>query len=159
MNRKIKKDVEERYTRYTARKFSIIFLLLVSLIVLVILVIPLGAASLSIGDVFNSIFSRGSSHADIIIWQLRLPRILMAIVCGAGLALSGAIMQGVLHNPLASPFTLGVSSAAFFGGMIGGSLAMLFGVGMGLNIGVAFLFGMIALSLIYMISRRRGMTP
>jgi len=155
----IKGDAEKRYAKYTARKFGILFFLLVSLVVLAILVIPLGSASLSIGDVFNSIISRGSNRADIIVWQLRLPRILMAIVCGAGLALSGSVVQGVLHNPLASPFTLGVSSTAFFGGMIGGSLATLFGVGIWLNIGVAFLFGMIALSLIYMVSRRRGMTP
>ena len=147
-------EIEERYAKYTARKFVILFALLASLIILAIAVTPLGAASLSVGDVFHSLFSRGSSRADIIIWQLRLPRILMAIVCGMGLALSGAVVQGVLHNPLASPFTLGVSSAAFFGGMIGGA----FGVGMGLNVGFAFFFGMLALFLIYGISKRRGMT-
>jgi iron complex transport system permease protein len=114
----IKGEMEERYARYTARKFGILFFLLASLIVLAIAVIPLGAASLSVGDVFHSLFSGGSGRADIIIWQLRLPRILMAIICGMGLALSGAVVQGVLHNPLASPFTLGVSSAAFFSGMI-----------------------------------------
>jgi len=152
----IKGDVEKRYERYTARKFGILFFLLASLIVLAIISIPLGAAALSISDVIYSIFFKGLNlHADIIVWQLRLPRILMAIVCGMGLALSGAVMQGVLHNPLASPFTLGVSSASAFGGM----LAMLFGVGMGLNIGVAFLFGMLVLLLMYWISRRRGMTP
>ena len=159
----IKGEIEERYARYTARKFGILFFLLTSLVILAIAVVPLGAASLSIGEVFHAIFSRGSSHADIIIWQLRLPRILMAIICGMGLALSGAVVQGVLHNPLASPFTLGVSSAAFFGGMIGGA----FGVVMGLNVGFAFIFvkvgfafffGMLALFLIYGISKRRGMT-
>ncbi|BDC36550.1 MAG: iron ABC transporter permease [Candidatus Methanoliparum thermophilum] len=150
----IKGEIEEKYARYTARKFSVIFILLASLIALAILVTPLGTASLSVGDVFNSIFSRGSGHADMIIWGLRLPRILMAIICGMGLALSGAVVQGVLHNPLASPFTLGVSSAAFFGGMI----ATAFGVGMGLNVGFAFLFGMLALFLIYRISKQRGMT-
>ncbi|VUT25208.1 MAG: Cobalamin import system permease protein BtuC [Candidatus Methanolliviera sp. GoM_oil] len=153
--REIKGEIEERYAKYTARKFVILFALIASLIALAIAVTPLGAASLSVGDVFHSLFYRGSSRADIIIWQLRLPRIAMAIICGMGLALSGAVVQGVLHNPLASPFTLGVSSAAFFGGMIGGA----FGVGMGLNVGFAFFFGMLALFLIYGISKRRGMTP
>ncbi|VUT24591.1 MAG: Cobalamin import system permease protein BtuC [Candidatus Methanolliviera sp. GoM_asphalt] len=153
--REIKGEIEERYAKYTARKFGILFALLASLVILAIAVVPLGAASLSIGEVFHAIFSRGSGRADIIVWQLRLPRIAMAIICGTGLALSGAVVQGVLHNPLASPFTLGVSSAAFFGGMIGGA----FGAGMGLNVGFAFFFGMLALFLIYGISKRRGMTP
>jgi len=150
----IKEEMEGRYARYTARKFGFIFILLASLIALAILTIPLGAASMSVGDVITSIFSGGSGHADMIIWELSIPRILMAIICGMGLALSGAVVQGVLHNPLASPFTLGVSSAAFFGGMIGGA----FGVGMGLNVGFAFFFGMLALFLMYGISKRRGMT-
>lgn len=50
-----------------------------------------------------------------IVWQIRLPYALMAVMVGAALALSGAEMQTVLNNPLASPFTLGVSSAASFG--------------------------------------------
>ncbi|BDC36630.1 FecCD family ABC transporter permease [Candidatus Methanoliparum sp. LAM-1] len=145
---------EERYAKYTARRFGILSLLLASLIVLAILVIPLGAASISLEDVIDSIFSRGSSYTDTIVWQLRLPRILMAIVSGMGLALSGAVVQGVLHNPLASPFTLGVSSAAFFGAMVGG----IFGAGIGINIVFAFFFGMVALLLIYLIAKRREMS-
>jgi len=152
------KELEESYARYTTRKFGMIFILLASLVILMIAVIPLGIVSLSLEEVFCIIFSRGSGHADVIIWELRLPRVIMAIVCGMGLALSGTVMQSILHNPLASPFTLGISSAAFFGGMIGGTLAVAYGVGMGLNIGIAFLFGMLALSLMYGLSKRRGMT-
>ncbi|EGO65500.1 FecCD family ABC transporter permease [Acetonema longum] len=53
-------------------------------------------------------------HADII-WQLRLPRVLMAAVTGAGLALCGAVMQASLQNPLAEPYILGISSGASLG--------------------------------------------
>jgi iron complex transport system permease protein len=52
---------------------------------------------------------------EMIITQIRLPRLLGALLCGAALGLSGALMQGALRNPLASPFTLGVSQAAAFG--------------------------------------------
>ncbi|MDR0362335.1 MAG: iron ABC transporter permease [Planctomycetota bacterium] len=53
--------------------------------------------------------------AAVTIWEVRLPRILTALVCGAALALSGAVFQGLLLNPLADPYTLGVSSGAAFG--------------------------------------------
>jgi len=56
-----------------------------------------------------------SGTAYNIIWNIRLPQILTAIVAGSGLAISGAAMQSVLKNPLASPFTLGISHAAAFG--------------------------------------------
>jgi iron complex transport system permease protein len=65
-----------------------------------------------------------SQHA--IVWQVRLPLSLMALLVGAALALAGAEMQTVLNNPLASPFTLGVSSAASFGA----SLAIVLGLGL-----------------------------
>ena len=55
---------------------------------------------------------RGS---DVIVWQIRLPVALMALLVGAALGLSGLVMQTVLHNPLASSYTLGVSAGAGFG--------------------------------------------
>ncbi|MCK9175139.1 MAG: iron ABC transporter permease [Desulforhopalus sp.] len=59
-----------------------------------------------------------------IIWEVRLPRILMASLVGAGLAVSGTVYQGILLNPLADPYTLGISSGAAFGA----SLALLFNI-------------------------------
>ena len=67
-----------------------------------------------------------SPAESAIIWQIRLPYALTAVLVGAALALSGAEMQTVLNNPLASPFTLGVSSAASFGA----SLAIVLGLGL-----------------------------
>tara|TARA_B100000902_G_scaffold108600_2_gene110319 strand:+ start:187 stop:1290 length:1104 start_codon:yes stop_codon:yes gene_type:complete len=70
----------------------------------------------------------GISEADSlqsdIIWQLRFPRILMAITCGVALATAGALMQGCLGNPLVSPLTLGVASGA----SLGAALAIVFGL-------------------------------
>ena len=60
-----------------------------------------------------------------VVWHLRLPRVFLGVAAGIGLAISGAAMQGVTRNPLVSPFTVGISSAAAFGA----SMAIMFGVG------------------------------
>lgn len=57
----------------------------------------------------------GDTTASTIIWGIRVPRVLAAVLVGAGLALAGAVMQSVLNNPLGSPYTLGISHAAMFG--------------------------------------------
>ena len=82
----------------------------------------------------------------------------MAIVCGASLGVAGAILQGVLRNPLAEPFTLGISSAA----AMGASLAIIGGVkffgaySVVLN---AFISAFVATLVIYSIAKSKGMTP
>ncbi|NLC35973.1 MAG: iron ABC transporter permease [Alcaligenaceae bacterium] len=83
-----------------------------------------GAAALSWHEVWHALThpQQPDSTAHFIVWELRLPQALMAIVVGASLGLAGAEMQTVLDNPLASPFTLGVSSAAALGAAL--SLAL-----------------------------------
>ncbi|MGE3871327.1 MAG: FecCD family ABC transporter permease [Parvibaculaceae bacterium] len=84
-----------------------------------------------------------------IVMLVRAPRIMLASVCGMGLALAGAAMQGVFRNPIAAPELLGVSSGAAFGGV----LAILLGVPSPLLIANAFLGGFLALLLVAMIAR------
>ncbi|WP_282759739.1 iron ABC transporter permease [Komagataeibacter saccharivorans] len=99
-----------------------------------------------------------SAGQSVIVWQIRLPYALMAVCVGAALGLAGAEMQTVLANPLASPFTLGVSAAAAFGA----SLAIIMGWGIP---GVsdawvvsadAFVFAIGSVLMLDMVSRRRG---
>jgi iron complex transport system permease protein len=96
----------------------------------------------------------------VIVWDVRLPIAVMAVVVGASLSIAGAEMQTILNNPLASPFTLGVSAAAGFGA----ALAIVLGVsvipfaGPFLIAGNAFIFAMAASALIYFLSRMRGVT-
>lgn len=81
----------------------------------IILSLIIGAVSISFYDVINSLFLEQESQAiSQIIWQLRLPRTLMAFIAGAGLALSGLVLQTVTRNPLADPYLFGVSSGASF---------------------------------------------
>ncbi|WP_375295773.1 FecCD family ABC transporter permease [Gordonia westfalica] len=105
------------------------------LIISIAAAVTLGPASLSVRDVYAVIgehWGIGSSGLtalqDGIVWQLRLPRTLLAAVCGAGLALCGAIMQSLLRNPLADPFVLGISSGASTGAV----LVAILGIGGGI---------------------------
>ena len=89
------------------------------------LAITIGPANLSVRDVYAVVLEHwgvGSSGVsrikDGIVWELRLPRTLLAAVCGAGLALCGVIMQSLLRNPLADPFVLGISSGASTGAVM-----------------------------------------
>ncbi|MFV3370654.1 FecCD family ABC transporter permease [Pseudomonas sp. NY15435] len=94
----------------------------------------------------------------VIIWNVRLPYAVMALLVGGALALAGAEMQTILDNPLASPFTLGVSSSA----ALGASLAIFFHLGnawLSANAAVslaAFLFACLSLVLLQLLSRLRG---
>jgi len=83
---------------------------------------------------------------------IRLPRILLAAVVGAGLAIAGAALQGIFRNPLIGPQIIGVSSGAAFGG----ALAILISESGALLITFAFLFGMIAIVVVYSLSRING---
>ncbi|MBB4000239.1 FecCD family ABC transporter permease [Aureimonas pseudogalii] len=91
---------------------------------------------------------------ETVVLHVRLPRVLLAALCGGGLSLCGAALQGVFRNPLVSPHILGVSSGASFGG----ALAILLGVGGIAMIGSAFAFGIGALVLVGLLSRAGGGT-
>ncbi|MFF8382502.1 FecCD family ABC transporter permease [Streptomyces kanasensis] len=95
------------------------------LAVSVALTITVGPADLGVADVWSVVASHlGGAPSglspirDGIVWNLRLPRTLLAAVCGAGLAVCGAVMQSLLRNPLADPFVLGVSSGASTGAVL-----------------------------------------
>ncbi len=87
-----------------------------------------GPSSLGAVDALRGVFmpSSLSRSAAVIIWDVRLPQALMALLVGASLSLAGAELQTILNNPMASPFTLGMSSAATFGA----ALAIVLGIGL-----------------------------
>jgi iron complex transport system permease protein len=78
-----------------------------------------GISDISVIEMLKSLFSSSDGNTYTIINQIRFPRVVLAIVAGAGLACSGCVFQGVLRNPLADPFTLGISGGAAFGASIG----------------------------------------
>ena len=161
-------EAKEAYSRLTARKILFILVGLGALVALVVVATSLGSADLGVDSVASAIAARVfpflnlevSSKVDVIVWDIRLPRIVLGVVAGAGLAISGAAMQGIMRNPLVSPFTVGISSAAGFGA----SVAIIFGAGMVgsgkyLVITNAFAFALLASFLVYGLARIRGMRP
>ncbi len=75
----------------------------------------LGSTSMGVSRVFASLFGGGEAGDAIIIWQIRFPRALAALLVGMALGMSGAALQGLLRNPLAEPGVLGVSATAALG--------------------------------------------
>ena len=74
-----------------------------------------GPINIPLTDVIKYIFTFDTNGAGGVIWNIRMVRIVGALLAGAGLAVAGVVMQCILRNPLASPFTLGISSASAFG--------------------------------------------
>ena len=116
-----------QYKKILLRRFILAGAILLLILLSLLLDFTLGPAGLSVTTLWQTLFDAASADAGtrVIVWELRLPFALMAIVVGLGLGLAGAEMQTILNNPLASPFTLGVSSAASFGA----ALAIILGLG------------------------------
>lgn len=151
------------YRRLVRRRIWLVGLIAALTLVTLVLDVATGPSALGLQDVVRGLLDPASldPRDNVIIWGIRLPQALMAILVGAALALSGAEMQSVLHNPLASPFTLGVSSAAAFGA----ALAVVFGIGVpGLALGLlvsanAFIFAFAAILGLALIAQLRGAGP
>ena len=88
-----------------------------ALILAVVLSISVGSVWMSPQDVLHGL-SPGPELASLIVWELRAPRTLLGLLVGATLGLSGAVLQGLLRNPLADPGLLGVSAGAAFGAVV-----------------------------------------
>jgi iron complex transport system permease protein len=115
------------HRRRTHTRLVILCLLAAATLGAFLLDIVTGPSSLSAGDAIRGILAPGGlgRSATVIIWDVRLPQALMAVLVGIALSLAGAEMQTTLNNSLASPFTLGLSSAATFGA----ALAIILGIG------------------------------
>lgn len=159
----------EQYHGYIRHKRLVIFLFALLLLVLVVISIMLGTADLTPLDVLAALVGQGNTHDLIVIWNLRMPRVLTAIIGGIALALAGCAFQSVLRNPLASASTLGISQGAAFGASVaiivlgmGSSAAAYEGLGSSnpyLTVICAFVGAIASTLIILALSRFRDMTP
>jgi len=109
------KDTSEEYRHYTRRKVFFIIFSLILLFAIVICSLCVGSMHLTVGKVIGALLNPIEKASQVVIWNIRLPRIFAAIIAGISLAAAGCVMQCVLKNPLASPFTMGISQGAAFG--------------------------------------------
>ncbi len=108
-------DPLEVYRKGAFKKWIFLSLALILLCIMVLISLSLGSSDMSIIDAYYGLLGKGDPVSETIVWKIRLPRVVTAIIAGAGLAAAGATMQTVLRNPIGSPVTLGISQAAAFG--------------------------------------------
>ena len=165
-------DTEKKLNDHRNRRRVTIVILVAVLLVLTVLCMMAGSSHMTPAECINALFGKGSASQVRIIRNIRIPRVIAAIVAGAGLATSGLIMQTCLNNPMASPSTLGVSNAAVFGANLsiiafaGGFLETgnnLTSYTVGANpyatSGMAFIFSAISVLLILGLCRLRSFSP
>jgi iron complex transport system permease protein len=121
-------DITRGYRRLLRRRVAVLLLAATALLLSIVADISIGSSDFSFGQIARAIVAPGSVDPEtaIIVRELRLPYALMAVLVGMALSLAGAEMQTILNNALASPFTLGVSSAA----SLGAALVFVLGIGL-----------------------------
>ena len=167
--------VPEDYLAYVRRKYFWIMGGLLLLFFMLVYSISVGAVEIPFYKVIQTLLgqepvTKSDENIWRIVWNIRLPQALAAIVAGAGLSVAGVVMQSILRNPIASPFTLGVSNAGAFGAAVSvvvlGTGKMQSTVADAVIINnpymtttVAFLFCLLATGVILLISKIRGTSP
>jgi iron complex transport system permease protein len=164
------KYILDSYKKHTHKKFLFLIISILILILLVLISISIGSYQIDIFKVIHTVIFGGTDSIATVIWQIRIPRVLTAIVGGMGLAISGVAMQSILRNPLGSPFTLGISHTSAFGAAF--SIVFL-GAGSIQSSSVdaviqnnpfivticAFLFSLLATIIIIALAKYKGATP
>lgn len=132
-----------------------------ALVITMIVAMGIGRYNISLVDIINTLLPKSLVSADVdpnvrtVIYNIRLPRVLLAALAGSGLAVSGAAFQSLFSNPLATPDTLGVATGASFGAALG--IILGFGaIGIQLS---AFIIGIACVGLVYFISKVKGERP
>ena len=141
----------------------------VALLVILVLGVAAGSVAVAPGDTLGILASRilgldvprtWSAAAETIVVELRLPRVLTAMVVGLGLAVAGATFQGLVRNPLADPYVLGTASGAALGAAIAVILPVrTLVLEFGLLHGLAFAGALAAVFVVYRLSRVGGLSP
>ncbi|MDR1404464.1 MAG: iron ABC transporter permease [Candidatus Methanoplasma sp.] len=147
------------YEAIVGRKVTILLICAAAVFVFFILDLMTGASMMAPGEVLHAVIFPGQTDDGTvaIVWSIRLPVAIMAVAVGLALGMAGAEMQTILDNPLADPYTLGVSTAAAFGA----GLFMVLGIGITaagqyavpIN---AFVFACLSCTIIYLIARAKS---
>jgi iron complex transport system permease protein len=164
-------EISSAYGAHVRRKLIVTGTLSVATALALVAAVALGSADLPLSAVAKALIGlEVPRRVEMIVWSIRLPQALAAIVAGAGLAIAGAATQAILRNPLASPFTLGMSHAAAFGAalsvtllgsgtMASSSVGAVMITSPHVTTATAFVFCVLAAMVVVAVSRLRGATP
>lgn len=137
-------------------KVLIILMSLVLLGALIIVTIGVGSVSISVKEIIDTFLGHGNEINESIIMDMRLPRIIIAVFVGAGLSISGALLQSIMNNPLADPGITGVSSGA---SLLAITVMLYFPKLHGVLPLMAFLGAILACMMVFILSWDKGLNP
>lgn len=164
-NDEVFQETTRQYEWLLRLKYFFILGCIVTIFISAALAITLGAYDIKFLEVYRLMWehiqgtvSEVDHLKDYIIWELRMPRIVVGVFAGAALAVAGAVMQSVLRNPMADSYTTGVSSGAGFGATLAIAINFMFGNQMGIVI-LAFAGSLIPILIIFLISRISNGSP
>jgi len=164
-------ELQKSYRSYIMKKLIFIGICVLACIAAVGISVTVGARPVSFQDVYSIIFRHlmGTTYTpgstewleDFVIWNIRVSRSVFAVIAGAGLAVAGAVMQGVMKNPLAGPYTTGISSGACFGIAISITLGFTAMNGtMSLpTVILAFVFSLVPMLIMILLAPKENVSP
>jgi len=136
-----------------------LFLMALLLFCIVIICSGFGGTKIPFTETLRTIFTFRGEWLQII-WSIRLPRVIMSVIAGAGLAIVGGVFQGLLRNPLVDPYLLGVSSGASFGAVVSLLLADIYSFSLLYKMPlISFGFAILAAFMTVILARRNGTMP
>jgi len=157
--------MQEAHDSFVFARYLFMMVIIAAIIILTGVIITLGPLDISVADAYRALIDRfypGYFEVEPltsrVVWNIRFPRIVGGILAGLGLGVCGCVMQAVLKNPLASPFTLGISSGAQFGISIAAVLGISILGGPYLLVGNAFLFALLCSCFIIGLAAIKGAT-
>lgn len=158
----------QQFTSYQRKSKKYLFqalILLTFILLLLVLTLSMGAMDIHPETIIRIIIGKITANPELlqtikpnqiaVVWDIRLPRILCGIFVGAGLSISGVIFQSLLRNPLADPYTIGVSTGAAFGASLAILLNIIYGVFFSTT-AFAFLFAFLTLIFVILIAQKGG---
>ncbi len=160
------RDIVAAYRTHLRRKVLAGVILAAALVACVAISLSIGSFAIGPGGLLRALLAGpGDTVSRHVLWGIRLPRTLAALLGGGCLALAGAVMQNVLRNPLASPFTLGVSQGAAFGAAFAiivlgaGGFAAGAAAGPGIIAAAAFAGSLVTVAVLLLLSAVRDLSP
>jgi len=149
-------DITAIYLKRIRQRFFLFALLVGAILIVAVFAVVWGAYDIPIGGLLGILTGNSDVTTSVVITNIRLPRVIAAIVCGWGLSLSGLCLQTLLRNPLGSPMTFGIAHGAAFGAAFA---IVIFGTSMVSVTAFAFAGGMTATFVILFLAKFKRLSP